>query len=311
MLTSADETDLLLPLFGAGEGCARFAPFLDRLLRRTRGDHAALLLDDGQFSAGKARPELAALIRTARLRPGRVYALVELTGVEGIAGDARILRLAGGEAPAWLVLTREVECSAADAALLSALGPYVAAALAQHRASLRHAALEQAASTALARAGAGWILLDSEGRVIEADPALATHAEPAGLRLRPGERIAGAGPVIAAGGGALVLHDAPRIEALLVPSDLPGAAMLALCRTARAQGAAPHRAFAALSGLPPREAEFAVELARGASIAEAGAALGLTLETARNYSKQVYAKLGLHGQAQLVRHFLESGASLA
>ena len=141
--------------FFAGEGRARFAPFLDRLLRRTRGDHAALLLDDGQFSAGKTRPELAALIRTARLRPGRVYALAELTGAEGIAGDARILRLVSGEAPAWLVLAREGECSAADAALLSALGPYVAAALAQHRASLRHAALEQAASTALARAGAG------------------------------------------------------------------------------------------------------------------------------------------------------------
>ncbi len=311
MLTSADETDLLLPLFGGGQARAPFAAFLGRLLRRTQADHAALVLDEGEFAAGPARVELAGLIRAARLRPGRVYALSELSGGGEIGGDARVLRLTGGEAPAWLVLAREAECSAADAALLSALGPYVAAALAQYRAAQRHAALEQAASTALERAGAGWILLDAEGRVIEIDPALATSGEAVGLRLRPGERLPGAAAVLAAGGGALVLHGAPRIEALLVPSDLPGAAALALCRIARAEGDPPGHAFAALSGLPPREAEFAVALARGGSIADAGAALGLTLETARNYSKQVYAKLGLRGQADLVRRFYESGASLA
>ena len=54
-----------------------------------------------------------------------------------------------------------------------------------------------------------------------------------------------------------------------------------------------------------------MELARGRSIAEAGAALGLTIETARNYSKRIYAKLGLRGQAELVRRFYERGASLA
>jgi DNA-binding NarL/FixJ family response regulator len=116
----------------------------------------------------------------------------------------------------------------------------------------------------------------------------------------------------------LVLHADPRVEAVIVCSDAPGAAALALCRFARAAGrfaragdGAEQRNFARLTGLPRREAEFAVALARGASIAEAAAELGLTIETARNYSKQVYAKLGLRGQADLVRRFHESAASLA
>lgn len=325
MLTSADETDLLLPLFDSDRGPAPFAGFLARLLRRARVDHAALVLEDEAFLAGQPAPGLVRQIREAGLRPGRVYALSELGAaavpgseaaeLELVVGDARVLRLAVGGVPAWLVIASAGECSAADAALLSALGPYVAIALTQYRAARSHAARERAASVALDRAGAGWVLFDGDGRVVAADPALAGRAEAAGLRLRAGDRIAGVAAAIAGrragGGSALTIHAAPRIEALLVPSDVPGAAALALCRFARDTAGASHRNFAELSGLPPREAEFAVALARGASIAEAGAALGLTLETARNYSKQVYAKLGLRGQADLVRRFYESGASLA
>lgn len=316
MLTSADETDLLIPLFGGGEGDARFTPFLERLMRRTRADHAALVLDDREFSAGRAAAGLARLVRAARLRPGRVYALAELADGDGFdGGDARVLRLGGSAGAAWLVIARGGECSAADAALLSALAPYVGIALGQYRAAHHRAAQGRAASAALARAGAGWILFDADGRVVEADPALAARGDAIGLRLRPGERVAGVAAALAeldtADSCALVLHADPRVEAVIVSSDAPGAAALALCRFARWGGGAEQRNFARLTGLPRREAEFAVALARGASIAEAAAALGLTIETARNYSKQVYAKLGLRGQADLVRRFHESAASLA
>jgi len=45
-------------------------------------------------------------------------------------------------------------------------------------------------------------------------------------------------------------------------------------------------------------------MADGDSIAEAGEALGLTVETARNYSKRIYTKTGAQGQADLVRILL-------
>jgi DNA-binding CsgD family transcriptional regulator len=39
--------------------------------------------------------------------------------------------------------------------------------------------------------------------------------------------------------------------------------------------------------------------------------MGLTLETARNYSKRIYAQLDVRGQAELVRYVLHSGARFA
>ena len=66
-----------------------------------------------------------------------------------------------------------------------------------------------------------------------------------------------------------------------------------------------------LSRLSRREAELALRLAQGRSIAEAAEDMGLTLETARNYSKRIYAQLNLRGQAELVRYVLQSSVSLA
>ena len=87
--------------------------------------------------------------------------------------------------------------------------------------------------------------------------------------------------------------------------------MIAWCRFERSDHGRRIDALSKLFNLPPREAEFAVAVADGLSIAEAGKQMGLTLETARNYSKQLYAKLDVSGQAQLVRLVLRSGAALA
>ena len=69
--------------------------------------------------------------------------------------------------------------------------------------------------------------------------------------------------------------------------------------------------LAAAHGLSPREAALAVALAQGETILAAGQRLGLTPETARNYSKRLYAKTGTSGQAQLVRLVLTGLAPLA
>lgn len=308
MLTSSDETDLLIPLFGEGGSAARFEPFLSRLQRRTQADHAALVLEDAAFSVGTPAVSYEPGLHDSALRPGRVYALAELAGTDPGQGDARILRL-GGADPAWMLITRAEECRAADAALLSALAPYVGIALRQFRANRHMEVVEAAAATALDRAGTGWILLDGENRVVDIEQGLAVQLATAGLRLRRGERLPGLGGD--ATRQAFVLSEQPRIEAVVLAGGIRGAAAMVLCRFARGDREQAERLFAQLSHLPPREAEFAVELARGGSIAAAGASLGLTLETARSYSKQIYAKLGLRGQADLVRRFYESGASLA
>nr|WP_260927936.1 LuxR C-terminal-related transcriptional regulator [Novosphingobium sp. 9] len=83
----------------------------------------------------------------------------------------------------------------------------------------------------------------------------------------------------------------------LEPGD-PDAALL-LSAEGELDLARAARRLAVLHGLPPREAQLAAAMAAGQSIAEAGAAMGLTLETARNYSKRIYARLGVSGQPAL------------
>ena len=64
-------------------------------------------------------------------------------------------------------------------------------------------------------------------------------------------------------------------------------------------------------GLLPSEARLAWAIAQSRSIAEAAGEHGLTEQTARNYSKEIYAKTGACGQAKLVRNILTSVLALA
>ena len=66
-----------------------------------------------------------------------------------------------------------------------------------------------------------------------------------------------------------------------------------------------------LFDLTPAEARLAWSLAQGLSISEAARAHGLTVETARYYSKKIYAKTGARGQVDLVRNILTGVLALA
>lgn len=72
----------------------------------------------------------------------------------------------------------------------------------------------------------------------------------------------------------------------------------------------PERIVADLLGLPRNEARLAALLARGLTLREVAAELGVTENTARTYSKLVYSKLGISRQADLVRIVLRSVAML-
>lgn len=282
-----------------------------------------------------------------RLHPGRVYAVSEFADVDaeyasfrtryitalGIA-DERIVRLTlEGGISAWLLLARGAPCTAADSALLANLAPYVALALRGFVHEERRRIDAEMNAVALDRSGIGWLLLDREARLLAGEPGLTGYlAALPGFALRPGERLVlpdAAGERILAETAArfaqhpqspvraIELSGEPRVHAVLLPSSTQPAAASSLpvlqviCRRPRRGWGLDADVLAQLTGLSRREAELAVRLSDGRSIAEAAGEMGLTVETARNYTKRIYAQLDLRGQGELIRNVLQSGAILA
>lgn len=65
-------------------------------------------------------------------------------------------------------------------------------------------------------------------------------------------------------------------------------------------------AISQLFRLTPQEGRLAVQLAAGCSLADAANKLQVAESAARNYSKNIYAKLGLRGQSDLIRLVFKS-----
>jgi DNA-binding CsgD family transcriptional regulator len=360
-LTSADETDLILPLFDVMAEQPPFGTFLDRLRRRTRAHYVNISVRVGQevteyflgpdmrsraHALGEQEFNLLDKLHYDRLRPGRVYSADEFVQDDpalksrraahmaalGIA-DQRVVRVLDEDgASAWLIMARTTPCTAADSALLSNLAPYVERTLRTLLVLDRQRLASGLSIDGLDRSGAGWIAFDRDARVIAAAEGTSETLARAGISLRMGARAGGLGARIDAAladsatsfardrrapARTALLHDEPRIEALLVPAAATPTAvlsvpvMIAHLRWPRPPSAARAAQLAELFGLGRREAELAINLADGLSLAEAGAALGLTIETTRNYSKRLYAKLGVRGQAEVVRLVSDSAAALA
>ncbi|MCJ2177415.1 helix-turn-helix transcriptional regulator [Novosphingobium album (ex Hu et al. 2023)] len=276
------------------------------------------------------------------LRPGRVYSISEFFDHDpvyraerkrrmqklGIA-DERVVRIPDiGDVSAWLIMARAAHCTASDSALLSNLAPYVGEAL-RAAVELERSRIRAAVSVqGLARSATAWMVMDREARLQSIDPRLdAWMVETLGYHPRIGERLrdlgvqterelmAAAAHFTSEDAGAprpLLLNEQPRLEALLsATADMPRPSMLVLCRLPNARTSESVNRLATLFDLPRREAELAVALNDGRSIAEAAEHMGLTLETARNYSKRLYAALGVRGQAELVRLVSDSVAVMA
>ncbi|GGY96360.1 helix-turn-helix transcriptional regulator [Novosphingobium colocasiae] len=304
-------------------------------------------IDGRAIAAGESPYHLRNRTFYEQLRPGRVYAISELIEHDLLARaeraralrplatvDERVVRLTGEEDWAgWLVLTRTTRCRAEDSALVSSLVPYLNAAIDQRETLDRIAREARLAAAGMARSGTGWVLFDRDARIAAIDHATrACWTDLHAAAPRIGERLIGLAPAVQRRlaaitaaqcdnpthpAQAITLNDDPRIEALLSPA--PGEAasgpddrrILAVCRLPRRGGSSGAARFATVHALPLREAELALGLADGLSLPEAGAALGLTLETTRNYSKRLYAKLDVRGQAELVRLVYEGTALYA
>lgn len=303
--------------------------------------------DIGAFADSAIAPDqvrtLCRDIAIASMREARVYAAEELGGAEvGISGrlagpgfvDLRAMRVReSGGLDAWLLLLHRKPIMASAAMALSMLAPHLKAALRVYSALEVERSRSQVSSDAFRRMNFGWVLVDGHCRIIDADAQAERVLERSGLLRRAGHgRLMLSSPgadreltrLVSAFGDdpgapprAINLSHDPWTDILVAPHRIAGPAGAARPVAAiylkgdRSSSADRYEQLAELFRLSPSEARLAWSMAQGMTIAEAAAEHGLTLETARNYSKRIYAKTGARGQADLVRHILTSVLALA
>ncbi len=280
---------------------------------------------------------------------GRLYALSELLEFGNPEHDAyrsqlltasgmNVLRMMRVVEPsgisAWLtVARREGEFDASADAVIAAIGPALRSALRCYVALERERDSASLANEAIRRMNFGWLTLGADGRILDAD----AHGE--SLLGPSGQLFRGRGGKLAAHDSevnrdineavralaldpqsrprAIVLSREPWLDMLLVPSTIrpgttrPAPALVAYVHADNWSSSDRCDQLGQMFDLIPSEARLALALSRGMSIAEAAIELGLTVESARTYSKRIYAKTGARGQADLVRFIHRSVLAIA
>ncbi|CCW16087.1 regulatory protein, LuxR [Sphingobium indicum BiD32] len=282
------------------------------------------------------------------MRDGRVYALAELLEEsnpvhrafhsellvpQGIT-DMRSIRVTEPSGvDGWLASAGGRSIGPAVSALLTALAPHLRIALRSFVALEREKLRSTLTSEAFGRLNFGWLTLDARCRIID----MTAHVEQLFQRtsvLRRGryDRLTPASPLIDRELTALVRHMAddpdsrprainlsrdPWMDILVAPirgrSVSAGSTPVAIAYLSGDRWSQADRCeqLVELFGLLPSEARLAWAIAQGIPISEAATNLGITVETARNYSKKIYAKTGARGQAELVRIVLTSVLAIA
>lgn len=291
---------------------------------------------------GKAEP-----LQSRAMRDGRVYSLQELleSGTDeqrafardvlepdGLA-DMRSVRLGDPSGLyAWLVLSSREPISPSVGALMTALVPHLRVAL---RVLAR---LETERARASMNAGAfshidfGWIAVDRRCHVVEMDEQAERFlSRTAALKQGPYGRLTPSAPAIDRELTALVkefaaspdarpravnLSQDPWIDILVSPvrvaSLSAGGKAVAVIYFRGDQSSSADRCqqLVDVFKLTQSEARFAWSLAQGISIGDAAEKHGLTIESARNYSKKIYGKTGAKGQVDFMRRVLTSVVAL-
>lgn len=282
------------------------------------------------------------------MRPDRAYSLEELIDPsdatqqgfyeqamlpQGLI-DMRSIRVTEpGGIDLWLGCSGGRNIGPSTGALLTALAPHLRIALRSFAALERERFRSSVTGQAFDRLKMGWLSLDASCRIIDATDNVEQLFQ-WGTLLRRGRynRLVPASPVIDRKLTALLkdfaanrdtrpqafnLSKDPWVEMLVTPvqtatfagSQTP-VAIIYISGDRRSQADRCDQ-LVDLFGLLPSEARLAWMLAQATSIAEAANALGLTVETARNYSKKIYAKTGARGHAELVRIILTSVLALS
>lgn len=281
------------------------------------------------------------------LREGRAYALEELAAgdVAQVSAlrqalgftDMRCIRIAEPDGQeVWLSLWGGRDIGPTTSALLVALAPHIRIALRTLGTLDRERFRSAVTGAAIEKLKMGWLTLDYKCQILEATDNIEQLFQWGSL-LRRGRynRLVPASPAIdrqmtalvksyGSGEGraqAFTLSQDPWIDMLVTPirdaelrerglSRTNAAAVVYISGDRRSEADRCDQ-LVELFGLLPSEARLAWMLAQASSIKEAAAALNLTEETARNYSKKIYAKTGARGQAELVRIVLTSVLALS
>lgn len=282
------------------------------------------------------------------MREGRVYDLDELIDPANPEHRAfrkgtidqfgvsmvRMVRVTEpGGVDAWLSCAGGRSSGAAVSNLIAALVPHLRIAMRTFVAMERERFRSAVNTDAIRRLNFGWLTLDTRCRIVDMTPHLELMFQRSGV-LRRGryDRLTPASPAIDRELTALVktfaqdpdarprainLSRDPLIDILVRPiqnrsvsSPTPPIA-IAYISGDRISQADRCDQLVDLFGLLPSEARLAWAIAQGRSIAEAAEELGLSIETARNYSKKIYAKTGASRQAELVRIILTSVLAMA
>lgn len=280
---------------------------------------------------------------------GRVYDFDELLPPGNPAAEAyvrevmkpsemnamRMMRVVEtGGASGWVTMTRRRgDFSTAASNTLREIAPYLRSVLRNYLALERERTNALLAGEAIKRLDFGWIALDVSARVLETDPQVQAILERSqALRIGSDGRLLAASTKqsreIAATVKALtqqeqsrpramVLSRDPWLEMILVPADRTAhsaksvPAVIAYVHGDSVLSADRCEQLAQMFGLLPSESRLALALARGMSIAEAAGHLNITQQTARTYTKNIYAKMGARGQADLVRFIHRSVLRIA
>ena len=342
------ETELLVPLHDGMFEQPMWHTFLTRLRQVAGADFAAILLHPSLgaetvrlASAGggweqRLHPLIAHVGRgEAILREGRVYGRSEFDAeLASAVPELQIVRISEASGlDAALILAGDNALGADIASLLSALVPHMKAALRVLASVERERARSEMSAEVFSRINFGWISLDAKCGIVDCDPQAERMLQQSGaLRRGHYNRLTPAAPVIDRQLTALVRefatnprarprainlsHD-PWIDILVAPLRLDALAggkdaiAVVYIRGDRSSSADRAEQLVDLFDLTPSEARLAWSMAQGLSIAEAAEEHGLTIETARNYSKKIYAKTGARGQVDLVRHVLTGVLALA
>lgn len=279
------------------------------------------------------------------MQPGRVYAYDELEGVAAIAQDAfreDFLRAADFEhflifrvvepsgCNIWVTVTRsagEPAFGADDRALCERLARALVPALACYSALLSRSIETQMYRRAADLLSFGVITLDSAGRIVAVDDAARRWVDEAGVLSIHGDRPHAvqrnvdlsqriAAVMESTEAEAIHLGDADGVDLLLVPlASRADAGPRGVCMMLYLSGRRPSRRdisahVAALFGLSDTQARLAMLLANGRTLAESAAEIGITEQTARTYSKDIYARTGTARQGELIQRILTSVAML-
>lgn len=310
-----DETALIQTLYSAatqaGDGAWR--AFLAMLSNMTRADIAALVIQaEDQKTVTVSAQNIPNWLTDAlgpddpmglgRLRYERVYSQDDLPDSDHVI---RVVRTQAPDGSVWLLLQKEREdFRAVDAALLSFLSPHLGTSAGIWSEFGRNSLDFQLKQRLTDSLDSDWIAFDQNGRTVDMGECAKQHR----IALDPDliRQVVKTQSPRSTTSGDFDIHLTP-FTADMTTAQSP-IACVALIRNPNPKTLPDVQTVTDTLDIAKAEARVAALLAQGHSLSESADRLGLTIETARNYTKRIFAQTGLKGQPDLVRRVLNGVA---